>query len=333
MDISQAKIRGFITHSVGNKLRDEAFVLSNETAKLDENVSSIILKNYLGGLKNSDSYRFFHESDTNLNEIRVFSNEIFNGSKNFVEASNKIAKHLYSKSTHPSVPAGDLFIVLFSNLTIDGQEVDALGIFKTETKEDFLSVYEENGALNVRGSLGIDPRNLQKAAIIPAGQDMLFAFERGSSTAYWLDDFLKVEKLATKKSTAAYVARLIKETVKEIGEPQAVAGYQDEIHRVLSVEAPTVRDILDAGRPFVGDDQSINLRGSVDLATGLTLDPDHILEAKLVQRAATNAFKRIPITRGIHLVLSGKGLTGAINTEFSDDRRFVTITIEMKETK
>lgn len=333
MDISQAKIRRFITHSVGNKLRDEGIVLSKESAQLDENVSSIILRNYLGGLRKSDSYRFFHESDTNLNEIRVFSKEIFDDVHGFVGASEKIAKHLYSKSSHPSVPGGDLFIVLFSGVVIDEKEVDAVGIFKTETKEDFLSVFEENGALNVRGSLGIDPRNLQKAAIIPVNHDFLFAFERGSSTAYWLDEFLKVEKVPTIKSAASYVARLVKETVREIGEPGVVANYQEQISRVLAIEAPTVGDVLEAGESFVGSEKSARLRNAVGLATGLALDSNYVLEQKTAQRATANAFRRIPITSGIDLLLSAKASAMNVKTNFSNDRRYLTITIEMEETK
>lgn len=330
MDISQAKIKHFITHSVGNKLRDEGIVLSKEPTQLDENVSSIILRNYLGGLKNSGPYNFFHESDTDLNEVRVFSREIFRDTRCFIEASEKIAKHLYGKSTHPSVPGGDLFIVLFSDIVIHDKKIDAIGIFKTETKEDFLSVHEENGALNVRGSLGIDPRNLQKAAIIPADHDFLLAFERGSSTAYWLDEFLKVEKIATKKSATSYVARLVKETVREIGEPGVVANYQEEISRILAVDAPTVGDVLNAGESFVGSENAARLRNSVGVATGLALNDDYVLEQKAVQRATANAFRRVPIARGIDLLLSTKTSAKSINTSFSNNRQFVTITIEME---
>ena len=333
MDISQAKIRRFITHSVGNKLRDEGIVVSKEAAGLDENVASIILRNYLGGIKNSDIFRFFHESDTSLNEIKVFSESIFDSDNSFDTTSEKIAKHLYSKSTHPSVPGGDLFIVLFSGIMIDEEEVDALGIFKTETKEDFLSVYEENGALLVRGSLGIDPRNLQKAAIIPMGRDFLYAFERGSSTAYWLDEFLKVQKLPTKKSAASYVARLVKETVREIGEPEAVASYQQEINRVLAVDTPTIKELFDAGESFIGSEKSARLRHTVDTAMGLELDPAHVLEQKATYRAAANAFKRIPVAKGIELLFSAQTPVKAIKSTLSSDRRFVTITIEMEGAK
>ena len=333
MDISQARIRRFITHSVGNKLRDEGITISKEATGLDENVASIILRNYLGGIKNSDIFRFFHESDTTFNEIKVFSESIFNGDNSFDTTSEKIAKHLYSKSTHPSVPGGDLFIVLFSGILIDEDEVDALGIFKTETKEDFLSVYEENGALRVRGSLGIDPRNLQKAAIIPMGHNFLYAFEKGSSTAYWLDEFLKVQKLPTKKSAASYVARLVKETVREIGEPQAVANYQQEINRVLAVETPTIKEIFDAGESFVGREKAARLRHTVDTATGLELEPNHVLEQKATHRAAANAFKRVPIAKGIELLLSTQASAKEIKSEFSSDRRCITITIEMEGVK
>ncbi|MDN4059562.1 nucleoid-associated protein [Massilia sp. YIM B02769] len=333
MNISQAKIRRFITHSVGNKLRDEGILISKEATELDENVGSIILRNYLGGIRNSEIFRFFHESDTNLNEIKVFAESIFDNDEGFNVTSEKIAKHLYSKSTHPSVPSGDLFIVLFSGVLIEEKEVDALGIFKTETKEDFLSVYEENGALLVRGSLGIDPRNLQKAAIIPKGHDFLYAFEKGSSTSYWLDEFLKVQKLPTKKSAASYVARLVKETVREIGEPQAVASYQQEINRVLADDAPTIQGLLDAGESFVGPEKAAKLRHMVDTATGLELEPNHVLEQKTTYRAAANVFKRVPIAKGIELLLSAQTSAKAIKSAFSSDRRFVTITIEMEGAK
>lgn len=333
MDISQAKIRRFITHFVGNKLRDEGILISKEAAELDENVGSIILRNYLGGIRNSEIFRFFHESDTNLNEIKVFSESIFDSDETFAVTSEKIAKHLYSKSTHPSVPGGDLFIVLFSGVLVGEEEVDALGIFKTETKEDFLSVHEENGALLVRGSLGIDPRNLQKAAIIPMGHDFLYASERGSSTAYWLDEFLKVQKLPTKKSAASYVARLVKETVREIGEPEAVASYQQEINRVLADDNPTIKELFDAGESFVGPEKAAKLRHTVDTATGLELEPNHVLEQKSTYRAATNAFKRVPIAKGIELLLSAQTSAKIIKSAFSSDRRFVTLTIEMEGAK
>jgi hypothetical protein len=333
MDISQAKIQYFVTHFVGNKLREEGLLLSSNPSKTEGAVASIILKRYLGGLKSTDIYNFFHESDIKLNEIRVFAADAFENEQGFMAASIKIAKHLYSKSTHPSVPGGDLFIALFTNILLNNVTTNALGIFKAESKEDFLSIYKENDSFNLRGNVGIDPRDLQKAAIILGGENTIFAFERNSPTSYWLQEFLKVEKVATPKSAASYIGRLVKETIRDIAEPDAIALYQKKISNALAVESPTIQSINEVSSEFIGAERTQKASNVAAAAVGISLEPSYVLEQKATTRATSNAFRRVPLAGGIDLVIGSQANAKLIKVARSDDRRLITITIEMDEIK
>ena len=67
-------------------------------------------------------------------------NEAVDNIKSFQHNSRQIAKHLYDISSHPKIKGGELYVTYFSNMVLDGDTVDAVGIFKSETKETYLKV-------------------------------------------------------------------------------------------------------------------------------------------------------------------------------------------------
>jgi hypothetical protein len=333
MDIGLAKLNNLVAHHVGSKIRDEGIVLSKSEPTITASISAIILKNYLGGLKSSSKdFSFYHESDVNLNEILVYAKEIFNNEENFFRESEKIAKHLYSKTTHPNIAGGDLFVTLFSGISIGTKTTRAIGIFKVESKEKYLSIRNENGSLVLHDNEGIDPREIQKAAlVIEDGYHVLAAERGGATTAYWSDDFLKTKPLATLKSSAQYVGKIVKATVQEILEPGKVSEYKDEFQALLASEAPTLERLIAINRRFVGEERSEEIVEATSSSTGLRLDSDSLLDHKTVHSAAKSAFRKIRISPGIDLLLSGKGTISSVSKESSKDGRYITISIEMRE--
>lgn len=146
-DLSSARVEKLIIHKVGNKSRDEGFSLSKKEADFNSDIESIFLRSYLRAtLKEGQLFGFWHESDLKFNEICSYFNAAILGEIGFLEASVNIAKHLYSSSIHPNISAGDLFVVSFSNLVIDGNVTTGLGVFKTESREAYFNV-EELGIL------------------------------------------------------------------------------------------------------------------------------------------------------------------------------------------
>ena len=59
--------------------------------------------------------------------------------------SGQIAKYLYKVANHPKIKSGELYVVYFKGVQIEGNMLDAIGIFKSENKETYLKVYPEKG--------------------------------------------------------------------------------------------------------------------------------------------------------------------------------------------
>lgn len=78
IDVSSTKIDKFVVHHVGNKLREEDYILSSKEADSQDLLNELLLKHYLLPLsQKTDLYEFFHESDLNLNELHSYSTNIF----------------------------------------------------------------------------------------------------------------------------------------------------------------------------------------------------------------------------------------------------------------
>src|SRR5688572_19924679 len=156
LNYSNAKIKDVIVHFVGCKLQDEGCILSDSTSKKNtENIESILTNLFLSPFKQSELYTFWHESDLRLNNCYSYVSDIFENKKNFVSKSKSIAKLLYENSVHPKIANGELYISHFENCIIDDEVVDAIAIFKFESKDVFLQSYKSDNHLEIKSLEGI----------------------------------------------------------------------------------------------------------------------------------------------------------------------------------
>jgi hypothetical protein len=151
----------------------------------------------------NEVYHLMHSSDDlALNELHNFATKVFEDKEKFQEMSEQIAKHLYKVSTHPNIKGGELYVVYFNKVQIEGNPLDAIGIFKSENKETYLKVYPDNGgfavdyeqdAINInkldKGVLifNIEKENGYKVVVVDkvsGGQD---------AAVYWKDEFLQLK--------------------------------------------------------------------------------------------------------------------------------------------
>ena len=190
-------------HRVGNKMQDEFYVLSDAPLKIeDELLSNLLMQYYLRPFeKLNEVYRFLHSSDLNLNELFHFTTEVFKNQGRFHEVSQQITKYLYDLSNHPKIKSGELYIAYFNNVQIEGELLDAIGIFKSETKETYLKVYPENEGFNLSYEEdGINIQKLDKGCLIfntekEEGYKVLVVDQTNKSgeAVYWKDEFLKLK--------------------------------------------------------------------------------------------------------------------------------------------
>lgn len=145
MKIKIGKVSHMIVHYVGNKNREEGVSFSEKELDYSE-VSSDLATMLAKSFDTKEPYHFFFESSLNLNPIYTFVKTIFEDATRFQEQSVFIAKILYEKSTHPMTKPGELSVIYLSDCNLDGKQLDAIAILKTENKQAAIEyVHTENG--------------------------------------------------------------------------------------------------------------------------------------------------------------------------------------------
>src|SRR5687767_14102362 len=94
-DFTQTKLDQLITHHVGNKLREESYLLSNETTLVKPETQNFLLPYFLSTLKAEEVYAFTHPVQLHKNDVFAAAEGIFNDPDSFVETSQHLAKLLY----------------------------------------------------------------------------------------------------------------------------------------------------------------------------------------------------------------------------------------------
>ena len=117
------------------------------------------------------------------------------------ENSKKIATHLFEQSNHPHIKSGEVYVAYLSGVLIDNQKVDAIGIFKSELKHDFLQFEEKGNNLDIVIQQGININKLDKGCLIlnvnkEEGYKILSVDSNRYDTKYWFENFLGVDVLA-----------------------------------------------------------------------------------------------------------------------------------------
>lgn len=192
-------------HHVGNQAQSELYALSDHPLELKDEVISGLLKHYFLApfQKVVEVYHLMHNSnDLALNEVHHFVSQIFEDKDRFHEMSQQLARHLYNVANHPNIKSGEVYVAYFKDVQIEGNLLDAIGIFKSENKETYLKVYPDKGGFNVdyeenaininkldKGVLifNIEKENGYKVVVIDTAN-------RGQDAAvYWKDDFLQLK--------------------------------------------------------------------------------------------------------------------------------------------
>ncbi|CAN5439051.1 nucleoid-associated protein [soil metagenome] len=197
IDLSIARLEGLAIHFVGNKFREEKLFISQEPIEdLDEDEEDMLLKYFLKSFNTEEIFRFTHPSDLELNEIYSFATKLFERPGTFGKQSKNIANHLYSCSTHPKIKGGELYVAYFSHCIVDGKEVEAIGLFKTESKEKYLDATLKKEAYRLNFHEGVPLGKVEKGCLIfnsaEEGLSVCVVDSKSNEALYWTNDFLNV---------------------------------------------------------------------------------------------------------------------------------------------
>ncbi|WP_291871544.1 nucleoid-associated protein, partial [Maribacter sp.] len=151
--------------------------------------------------KEENYFKLSNEVDIEFNEIYKIVSDIFINPSSLHSNSKRIATHLFEQSNHPHIKSGEVYIAHLSNIMLDNVKVEAVGIFKSELKHDFLQFEETADNLNILVQQGININKLDKGCLIfntakEEGFKVLSVDSNRYDTKYWLENFLGVEALA-----------------------------------------------------------------------------------------------------------------------------------------
>lgn len=196
---NKAIISKFIIHKVGNKFNEATNVFSENLVTFDEDsyrlMQPFLLKPFLSL---TESYRFSHHADINLNEVNNYVSQVFKDEAAFVDVSKHLVTHLYEQSNSAQIKTGDVIVVLFEGIEYREVSTRALGIFKIENKAEFFQTYLEEDSFDVFVQKGISTKKVDKGCLILDSQDdegmtVLTVDNNNYDAQYWIHNFLSIK--------------------------------------------------------------------------------------------------------------------------------------------
>jgi hypothetical protein len=201
VDYTDCKIEDISIHSVGNKTREEELILSrSKLDNIDPVLRNLLHKFFLTPFADPEFYAFTSTSgDFVENPVFRMATRIFEDEDALHENSVSIATLLYELAVHPHIKSGDLFVVKFSDVQLGDEITDAIGIFKSENKQQFLKLDRQGPDFSMHYDEGMHLEKLDKGCLIfnvdkSSGYKVCIVDKsaRSGDAQYWKDTFLQL---------------------------------------------------------------------------------------------------------------------------------------------
>ncbi len=211
INVESSKLGQLAIHRVGNKHNEESVFISEEPVELTDELKEILERYFLKPfVKLTEKNEFVHEVELSYNVLKGIGEDTFANEELFFENSEKIVKHLYDQSNHPHIKSGDLFVAYFDEMYLEGELMNAIGVFKSERKDSFFQISEDETQLKLITEEGISVKKLDKGALIlnssEKGLIVLTVDNNNYDASYWKKDFLSIDIIKDESfETKAYM--------------------------------------------------------------------------------------------------------------------------------
>lgn len=190
------QIADIAVHRVGNAVDEEGgLMISGGSLEMDDATRESMMYFLFSSFK-YDEYYHFHADDGSSNGVQLCVSSILGSDQLLYPQSVLLAKSLYAKCKSEKIPKGEFYVVKFRNCAYQGQLVDAVGMFKAEKKEVFLSVHADGDNLQVQAQEGSLINKIDKGCLVldveATDGYVVAAFDngKGENGQYWMDEFL-----------------------------------------------------------------------------------------------------------------------------------------------
>lgn len=202
IDLKEAQLKAVAAHKVGNKVRNEDSLASQELIALEDPLRLALQDFFFPPFKHEAFYRFAHEGELIDHPVYRACHTIFNsiGTSELLEQSIELLHHLHDVSIHPKIKSGEFFVAMIEDCLLEGVSTKAIGIFKAEHKDIFLKVKPEPDYLQVLAEEGISIKKLDKGCIVfntfaEDGYSILLVDKESEESHYWREEFLQLVRL------------------------------------------------------------------------------------------------------------------------------------------
>ena len=332
MELGESVVQDVILHQVGNRLREEPLVLADQCFAITESISNLILGGYLRGIvSDKNQYMLTHESDMALNDVSHHVSAFFSKKISFVELSKNLATHLYASAHHPNIATGDLFVIIFDRLKVDGVYKSAIGIYKSESKQQYISARADGESRKLEVSSGINPDLIDKGVLIVDGSEIIYAIDRLSNrTKYWIEDFLKAKQIPNESTKSAVAAGLIERVRDNIESPVARQDFYREVIALCSDRDEVLNDeIRVVSEKYVSPDVWSTELNKIIERKGLVDTEEISVPTKNLQTKLKKIFNRVNLGQDVGLILPNN--LSFNDVDFQDNGKTIQIIIILEK--
>ncbi len=235
LNLFNTQIESLSLHRVGNKSRNEPIFLSDEPYRLSDEITPLIKEFFLKPFREKEEnyYQFAHDVDLEYNEMYLQAIKIFDNPEKIHEVSSVITRYLYEQSNHPHIKSGEVYVAYLKNLSIDNNIVDAIGIFKSEIKSDFMELDENGSHLDMILKQGISLDKLDKGCLIfnykkEEGYKILVHDSNRYDSRYFIEHFLGLDAFQDENFYTKKYLKFTQDFAKEV-----VAPAEDKKEEVM----------------------------------------------------------------------------------------------------
>ena len=234
LELFNTQIESLSIHQVGNMQKGENLFLSQQPYTLDDQITSVLKEYFLKPFREKEEnfMRFVNETSLEFNEMFAIVTEIFENPSTIHTLSLRIAQLLYEQSNHPHIKSGELYVAYLTHITLDNTKVEAIGIFKSEMKQNFLQFEQGHNQLDILLEEGVNVNKLDKGCLIfnineEEGYKILSVDSNRYDTKYWTEQFLGIDALADDAFFTKKYLKMCQDFAKEVVLP--AEGKQEEI--------------------------------------------------------------------------------------------------------
>ena len=309
-----------ILHYVGNKTNGDGIAVSKCSMELSDTTKENIIALVNNSFKLEEYYELYYSPKLELNPVYIFVRSIFDNLYDFENQSQNFARHLYDQSTHPKIKGGEFYTVYFKDCIVDGETVDAVGLFKSENKDTFLKVLREGGNFNLESEQGINIKKLDKGCLIFNKERengyvvaVVDNTNKGIEAQYWIDDFLHVRQRKDEYANTQNIMAMAKNFVtKELPQKFDVtkADQIDLLNRSLEFfKEKDTFDIEDFANEVIGQPEVIesfnNFKRNYETENDIVIDDNFAISNNAFKKQQRSYKRVIRLDKKIQIIIDG----------------------------